>query len=111
MSHWSAVRSQIGPARLARIRTRNPRGQLPLVTFQVIGRTPFDAEAYEDANGRRNGVPGGIDPNPFATGPMEPPDPSERGYKDTVEANPGYFTTIRAKPDLPTGATAPQDYV
>jgi FtsP/CotA-like multicopper oxidase with cupredoxin domain len=34
-----------------------------LVTFQVIGRTPFDVEAYEEAaNGGPTGVPGGIDP-------------------------------------------------
>jgi spore coat protein A len=82
-----------------------------LVTFQVVGRTPFDAEAYEAAYGGPNGVPGGIDPSPFATGPMEPPDPTERGFKDTVKANPGYFTRIRAKFDLPTGVTAPQTYV
>jgi spore coat protein A, manganese oxidase len=82
-----------------------------LVTFQVIGRTPFDAEAYEAAHGGPNGVPGGIDPTPFATGPMLPPDPEERGYKDTVKANPGQFTTIRAKFELPAGVTAPQSYV
>jgi spore coat protein A, manganese oxidase len=82
-----------------------------LVTFQVVGRTPFDAEAYEEAYGGPNGVPGGIDPSPFATGPMEPPDPTERGFKETVKANPGYFTRIRAKFDLPTGVTAPQIYV
>jgi spore coat protein A len=82
-----------------------------LVTFQVVGRTPFDAEAYEAAYGGPNGVPGGIDPTPFATGPMLPPDPTERGFKDTVKANPGYFTRIRAKFDLPMGVTAPQDYV
>jgi spore coat protein A len=82
-----------------------------LVTFQVVGRTPFDAEAYEDAYGGPDGVPGGIDPTPFATGPMLPPDPAERGFKDTVKANPGQFTTIRAKFDLPTGVTPPQDYV
>jgi spore coat protein A len=84
-----------------------------LVTFQVIGRTPFDAEAYEDANENRDGdgVPGGIDPTPFATGPMLPPDPSERGFKDTVKANPGQFTTIRARHELPAGVTAPQTYV
>ena len=33
------------------------------------------------------------------------------GFKDTVKANPGYFTTVRAKFDLPTGVTAPQAYV
>jgi spore coat protein A, manganese oxidase len=82
-----------------------------LVTFQVVGRTPFDAEAYEEDNGGPNGVPGGIDPTPYATGPMEPPDPTERGFKDTVKANPGQLTTIRAKYELPTGVTAPQTYV
>jgi len=82
-----------------------------LVTFQVVGRTPFDAEAYEQAYGGPTGVPGGIDPTPFVTGPMIPPDPTERGFKDTVKVNPGYFTTIRAKYDLPAGVIAPQTYV
>jgi spore coat protein A len=82
-----------------------------LVTFQVIGRTPFDAAAYEDAYEGPNGVPGGIDPTPFATGPMLPHDPGERGFKDTVKANPGYFTTIRARYELPDGVVAPQTYV
>jgi spore coat protein A, manganese oxidase len=39
--------------------------------------------------------------------PMQP-DPAERGFKDTVKANPGEFTTIRAQYDLPTGVSAPQ---
>ena len=82
-----------------------------LVTFQVVGRTPFDAEAYVAAYGGPEGIPGGIDPAPFATGPMLPPEPEERGFKDTVKANPGYFTTIRARFDLPTGISAPQTYV
>jgi spore coat protein A, manganese oxidase len=82
-----------------------------LVTFQVVGRTPFDAAAYEDAYEGAHGVPGGIDPTPFATGPMQPPAPEERGFKDTVKANPGFFTTIRAKFNLPTGVSAPQRYV
>jgi spore coat protein A len=84
---------------------------LHLVTFQVIGRTPFDAKAYRDTHGGPTGVPGGIDPAPYATGPMQPPDPTERGFKDTVKANPGYFTTIRARFELPAGVAAPQDYV
>jgi spore coat protein A len=84
---------------------------LHLVTFQVVGRTPFDAEAYEAAYGTPTGVPGGIDPTPFATGPMEPPAPEERGFKDTVKANPGQFTTIRARFELPDGVSAPQTYV
>jgi spore coat protein A len=82
-----------------------------LVTFQVIGRTPFDVEAYEEANGGPDGVPGGIDPTPFATGLMLPPDPEERGFKDTVKVNPGQFTTIRARFELPSTVTAPQRYV
>jgi spore coat protein A len=82
-----------------------------LVTFQVIGRTPFDAKAYEAAFATPNGIPGGIDPTPFATGPMFPPEADERGFKDTVKANPGQFTTIRARFELPSGVTAPQDYV
>jgi spore coat protein A, manganese oxidase len=82
-----------------------------LVTFQVVGRTPFDAAAYEEAYEGAHGVPGGIDPTPFATGPMQPPAPEERGFKDTVKANPGYFTTIRAKYDLPDGVSPPQNYV
>ena len=82
-----------------------------LVTFQVVGRTPFDVEAYEEAYGTDSGVLGGNDPQPFATGLMEPPAPEERGFKDTVKANPGYFTTIRAKFELPSGVTAPQPYV
>jgi spore coat protein A, manganese oxidase len=83
-----------------------------LVTFQVVGRTPFNVDAYEDAVGSGpDGVPGGTDPTPYATGPMLPPSPDERGFKDTVKANPGYFTTVRAKFDLPEGVTAPQKYV
>jgi spore coat protein A len=82
-----------------------------LVTHQVIGRTPFDVGAYQAKYGGSKGVPGGNDPAPFATGPMEPPDPAERGFKDTTRANPGYFTTIRAQFDLPADVTAPQTYV
>jgi spore coat protein A len=88
-----------------------------LVTFQVIGRTPFDVTAYVAAAANAglsgpNGVDGAtINPAVFATGPMVPAAPEERGFKDTVKANPGYFTTIRAKFDLPSGVSAPQQYV
>jgi spore coat protein A len=84
---------------------------LHLVTFQVVGRTPFNVEAYEEAHETGQGVPGGIDPTPYATGPMEPPAPEERGFKDTAKANPGYFTTLRARFELPSGVAAPQTYV
>ncbi len=82
-----------------------------LFNHQVIGRTPFDVKAYETANATASGVPGGIDPTPWATGPMEPPTPDERGFKDTTRVNPGYFTTVRAEIELPRGVTAPQSYV
>ncbi len=82
-----------------------------LVTFQVIGRTPFDTAAYQKKYGGPAGVPGGISPEPFATGPMVAPGPDERGFKDTVKVNPGTFATIRAKFDLPAGTTGPQEYV
>ena len=82
-----------------------------LVTCQVVGRTPFDAVAYQAAYSGRRGVTGGIDPTPFATGPMESADATERGFKDTVKVNPGYFTTVRAKYDLPSSVSAPQTYV
>ena len=81
---------------------------------------PTPVWAYDDGSGLAGlpeeardpkGVPGGISPEPFATGPMEPPTPDERGFKDTVKVNPGYFTTIRAKFDLPRGVTGPQSYV
>jgi spore coat protein A len=82
-----------------------------LFTFQVIGRTPFDADAYAAAFEGPDGAPGGHDPTPFATGPMQPPSPDERGFKDTVKANPGFFTTIRGRFDLPDGVKVPQTYV
>jgi spore coat protein A, manganese oxidase len=82
-----------------------------LVTHQVVDRTPFDAAAYVRAHGGPTGVPGGVDPTPFITGPAQPPTPGERGFKDTVKANPGYLTRIRARFDLPTGVSAPQTYV
>ena len=83
-----------------------------LFMFEVIGRVPFDVAGYTAAAGTGpDGVPGGVDPTPFATGPMVPADPNERGFKDTVKVNPGTFTIIRAKFDLPSGVQAPQRYV
>jgi spore coat protein A len=82
-----------------------------LFTHQVVGRTPFDADAYRARYGGPQGVPGGHDPTPFATGPMEPPGADERGFKDTTKVNPGYFTTIRARFELPPSVRAPQTYV
>ncbi|HET9578595.1 MAG TPA: multicopper oxidase domain-containing protein [Usitatibacter sp.] len=82
-----------------------------LVNFQVVGRTPFDAAAYNAAYAGPGGAPGGIDPAPFVLGPMQPPYPEERGFKDTVKANPGELTTVRARFELPAGVTGTQAYV
>jgi spore coat protein A len=83
-----------------------------LVPHQIVGRTPFDVDAYIAAVGAGpNGVPGGVDPTPFATGPTVPPDPEERGFNDTTKVNPGYFTTIRFRFELPAGVSTPQTYV
>ena len=45
---------------------------LHLVTFQVIGRTPFDAEAYTAAYSGPNGVPGGMKNVPRSFRPNMP---------------------------------------
>jgi spore coat protein A len=82
-----------------------------LVTFQVVGRTPFDAAAYRTDHGGPSGVLGGVDPSPYITGPPEPARITERGFKDTVQADPGYLTRIRARFELPAAITTPQRYV
>jgi spore coat protein A len=83
-----------------------------LVSFQVVGRFPFNVTSYMAAAGPPGpGGFGGIDPSPFYTGPMRPADPTERGFKDTVRANPGQVTIIRARFDLPAGLTTTQSYV
>ena len=68
-----------------------------LFTHQVIGRTPFDVDGLRRRHGGPNGVPGGIDPRRSPPARCCRPTPDERGFKDTVKANPGYFTTIRAQ--------------
>jgi spore coat protein A len=78
---------------------------LHLVTFEVIERRPFDVAAYDPATQAIT-----------YTGPPVPAAPNENGRKDTVQANPGEVTRIRARfelPDegtiqLPPGVTNPQ---
>jgi spore coat protein A len=82
-----------------------------LVSFQVVGRFPVNATAYMAAAPSGPGGVGGIDPTPYYTGPAVPAHPPQRGFKDTVKANPGQVTVIRAKFDLPAGLTTPQKYV
>lgn len=50
--------------------------------FQIVDRTPFDAEQYKKDGKIR------------LTRPSLPPEPQERGWKDTVRSNPGEITRI-----------------
>ncbi len=62
-----------------------------LVNAQVMGRAPF----AQDEEG--NPVGGVFTPS----GPFIPPDPNERGYKETIRMNPGEVTRLIMKFDLP----------
>jgi spore coat protein A, manganese oxidase len=85
---------------------------LHLVQFQVLGRQAFRAEEYAEVPRPKRGPLA-----PFLSGPVKPPDPNERGWKDTVRANPGEVTRIlvRFAPmnggDFPFDATAQPGYV
>jgi spore coat protein A, manganese oxidase len=80
-----------------------------LTQFQLLGRQPFDHEAYEPAFAAANGTlpldgiaPNAdgftaytpVDPAPYYAGPFRPWDRNERGWKDTVRMSPGEVTTI-----------------
>lgn len=58
---------------------------LHLVRFQILDRQPYDVARFE-ATGEL-----------VFTGPPEPPADYERGFKDTVRANPGQVTRIIAR--------------
>jgi FtsP/CotA-like multicopper oxidase with cupredoxin domain len=103
---------------------------LHLVHFSVISRRRFDTRGYQaalDAQ-RRVGQPDGWDPvdrtgyRGWMSQPVSPVAPflgksvavaaNERGYKDTVRANPGEVTRIRARFQVPGAAPgAPARYV
>ena len=58
-------------------------------------------------------MPGGINPRlpVYGARPDAAPHPDERGFKDTTKVNPGSYTIVRARVDLPSGVRAPQSYV
>lgn len=58
---------------------------LHLVRFQILDRQPYDVARFESTG------------ELVFTGPPEPPAPYERGFKDTVRANPGVVTRIIAR--------------
>jgi spore coat protein A len=58
---------------------------LHLVRFQVLDRQLFDADEYQTSGAMH------------LLGPRLPPEPGERGWKDTVRAYPGAITRIAAR--------------
>ncbi len=79
-----------------------------LVMFHVLGRVPFNAEAYEAD--WKAWIAAGRNPQTkpkalkYATGPMKLPPAQEWGLKDTVKSYPGEITLIAAKFDIPPGS-------
>ena len=87
---------------------------LHLVQFQIVDRTPFDADAYKAALEEARAIDpdaANPDPRPYFTGPAAPPEPAERGWKDTVRTNPAQITRIRVRWTLPSGVAPSQRYV
>ncbi|WP_194793094.1 multicopper oxidase family protein [Raineyella fluvialis] len=85
-----------------------------LFGFTVLGRYTFDVAGYVAKYGTTHGVPRQDVTTlvPFLKSALQPPAPEEAGFKDTVKANPGQVTVVRAKFSLPTTATdTPQRYV
>jgi FtsP/CotA-like multicopper oxidase with cupredoxin domain len=91
-----------------------------LFTFRVMGRYNFDAAGYAEAYPGQYGVPQQDVSTlaPFLKSGLIPPAPGERGFKDTVKANPRQITVVRAKFALPSTAlddqgqlVTPQKYV
>ena len=80
---------------------------LHLVQFQMLNRQKINASKYAKAFTTANPelpaetyVP--VDPGPYLKGAALPPDPNERGWKDTFRMNPGEVTRILVR-------FAPQD--
>ena len=91
-----------------------------LVTFKVMGRYNYDAAGYAAKYGTANGVPqlGVSTLRPFLKSRLIEPGPDEAGLKETVKANPGQVTVVRARFSLPSTALngagkliKPQKYV
>jgi spore coat protein A, manganese oxidase len=91
-----------------------------LVTFKVMGRYDYDVGSYVAKYGTTNGVPQ-LDVftlTPFLTPALIAPGLDEAGLKETVKANPGQVTVVRARFSLPSTAlngagklVKPQRYV
>jgi spore coat protein A, manganese oxidase len=77
-----------------------------LFTFKVMGRYNYDAAGYVAKYGGGNGL---VQQDvstlaPYLKSALLVPDPGEAGFKDTVKANPGQVTVVRARFRLPSSA-------
>ena len=81
---------------------------LHLVRFQVLDRQAFDVKAYLARWGaeRPGRGPDPIPVEPFLRGQRAVPPPQERGWKDTVRADPGEVVRIIARFEGYTGRYA-----
>jgi len=94
-----------------------------LFSFRVMGRYNLDVKRFVAAFGGPNGVPQSpqdkVVPNltPYLKSGLIAPPPEETGLKETVKANPGQVTVVRAKFIPPStvldssGNPTPQQYV
>jgi spore coat protein A len=64
-----------------------------LVQFQIVDRTPYDVNAYVAAAATNPSV----DAFHFVTGPAQPPDANEMGWKDVARVVPGMITRVTMK--------------
>jgi spore coat protein A, manganese oxidase len=95
-----------------------------LVTFQLVSRQPFQATKYNTAWIKAQPLdpttglnyappfpiivtPTTLDPTPYYQGKTILPTPTEMGWKDTLQMNPGEVTTIRIKFTSQDGAAFP----
>jgi spore coat protein A len=79
----------------------------------VMGRYNFDVNGFVAAFGGPNGVPqvpvSAL--GPYLKSRLMPYAPEEAGFKDTVKANPGQITVVRAVFNLPSTALNPDGTV
>jgi spore coat protein A len=85
---------------------------LHLPQFQVVERRPLDVARYQAALDAARSA-GGPNPDPalYYTGGPLPLQTDDRGFKDTVSANPEAVTRIRSPFELPPGVAGTQKYV
>ena len=77
---------------------------LHLVSFQIMSRTPFDAEVLPQTQLEHDGgtgIGGYVLESSITLGSPEEPAPNEKGWKDTFIIPPGYMGKVIAKFDRP----------